>query len=96
MEDRPIKATFEEMKNLTNPEYNKVLFDSFSFRLRQAKNALYRISKMENRDEIARFAVKALDILDSNWRNRINHEQKRSEEIRKEGPRGGTTVLGQE
>ncbi len=83
------------MKNLTNPDYNKVLFDSFSFRLRQAKNALYRISKMENRDEMAKFALKALDILDSNWRNRINHEHERSEEIRKKGPRGGTTVLGQ-
>jgi hypothetical protein len=70
MEDESVEVSSEEMKNLNNPDYNRVIFDSFSFRLKQAKNSLYRISRMESSEEMIHFAKKALDILEPGWRTR--------------------------
>lgn len=70
MEDESVEVSSEEMKNLNNPDYNRVLFDSFSFRLKQAKNSLYRISMMDSKEEMVHFAKKALDVLEPEWRIR--------------------------
>ena len=56
MEDDIVKVSSEEMKDLSNPDYNRVLFDSFSFRLKQAKNSLYRISRMDSKEDMVHFA----------------------------------------
>ena len=71
MEDDIVKVSSEEMKNLSNPDYYRVIFDSFSFRLKQAKNSLYRISRMDSKEDMVHFAKKALDVLEPDWRTRI-------------------------
>jgi len=66
-----INVHTDEMKALTNPDYNRSLFDSFSFRLKQAKNALWQIQRMEKGEDMKKLAKKALDILEPGWQERV-------------------------